>query len=197
MSINFPGQRAADHLIRGEGLVAWFYLDSNGVVTVAYGRAVETADEAVELNKGPLPFSIHHGCASNDTVRKEWQKIADMAEKYKGYKASFFQQHSSVRCEQRDAINLLMEDIRERVEKVLPWFGDFNGLPDGVKIAIADLAYNTGAHNFGAPGRWENFTKAINAGDWEKAAKESHRAPPISEARNQETEKLILEHLGD
>jgi len=189
--MNFPWDRAASVIMRHEAFIDHFYLDSVGVVTIAIGRAVETADEAVMLNKGPLPFSIFHQCASNDTVRNEWEIVADMAETHTGYKADFFKQHSGVRCDQKDAINLLHEDIRERLERVTPHFDNFGDLPDAAKIVIAGLAYNTGSHNWEK--RWPKFTKAVNNKDWKEAARQSHRKG-ISDERNEETHKLILEN---
>jgi GH24 family phage-related lysozyme (muramidase) len=75
-------------------------------------------------------------------------------------------------------------------------FTDFDTYPMTVQFALTDMAFNLGTN--GVVTKFPNFTKAIKARDWKKAAKESNR-PQVNQRRNSVVRKWLESpaKLGD
>jgi len=87
-----------------------------------------------------------------------------------------------------DAVNDLVESDIERFEAQLagarPKWGSY---PEPVQEALFDMAFNLG---LGGLKKFPKMLQAVDAGDWETAAQECHRAG-IQAARNEETAALF------
>lgn len=57
------------------------------------------------------------------------------------------------------------------------------------KLALFDMIFNLGMTNL--KNRWPNFNKHIKRRDWQKAATECKRKPPVSASRNQYVRDLL------
>jgi len=58
-----------------------------------------------------------------------------------------------------------------------------------VKLALFDMIFNLGMPNL--KNTWPKFNAAIQAKDWQAAANNSNRKPPVSPERNQYVKDLL------
>lgn len=70
-------------------------------------------------------------------------------------------------------------------------YPEFDVLPSSVRLALFDMIFNLGATKLRV--RYPRMNRAIGEADWNKAAAESNRLPPISPARNAYVRRLFEE----
>ena len=161
-----------------EGDIPYMYLDSNGFVTVAVGNLLSSAAEAQKLtfvNRATgKPATAAEIKTDFDEVNK--QKANMLASKYKPFtKLDMPEADRSALYEKR--ITGFETDLRDL-------FPDYDKYPIRVRGALMDMIFNLGKAGLA---KFTNFCAGIkenNAEGWLKAAKQSHRKPPVSEARN-------------
>lgn len=160
-----------------EGNVDHMYLDTEGNVTVGKGTLFSDADSAAAL---PFRHRATGDPASEDEIRAEFDLIAGMeASTERG--AEYFEEFTELYLLQ-DAIDRLVTDhMRNDFKELLRQYPDFGNLPLSAQVALWDLIYNLGAGGLAA---FRLLRQAIRNGDWEEAARQSHREGP-SEERNQ------------
>lgn len=168
-----------------EGNVDHMYLDTRGFVTVGKGKMLPAASDAVAL------AFLRQGTdvpATEDEIRAEYDLIAGMVEDV-GRNADYFGKFTNLYLPQADVDRLVTDHMRGDFEVLLRQYPGFGNLPLSAQIALWDMIYNLG------PSRLAQFRllrQAILDGDWEEAARQSHRQGP-SEERNQFVFDLFMD----
>lgn len=168
-----------------EGNVEHIYLDSEGNVTVGKGKRLRNPDSAAAL-----PF-LHAGTdspASDSEIRAEYDLIAGMQDE-KGQPASYFLQFTTLYLPQSDIDDLVTDHIRAEFEALLRQYPDFGNLPVSVQVALWDMQYNLGSSGLAG---FQLLRQAIRDGDWEEAARQSHRLR-IGDDRNDFVFNLFMD----
>jgi GH24 family phage-related lysozyme (muramidase) len=165
-----------------EGCVPWMYRDSVGKVTVGVGLMLPDAAAACGL-----PFQAAGGAAATAAqIEAEFARVEALA---LGKLPSFYRAAGSL--ELPEAV------IDEKLSAVLTSFETtlrakltgYDALPDGVKMALLDMAYN-----LGPAGLLDGYPKMIHAvetGAWAQAAAECARGG-INAARNAWTRQQMM-----
>jgi GH24 family phage-related lysozyme (muramidase) len=164
-----------------EGSIPWMYLDTNGNVTAGVGFPLPDVASAQRLH-----FTIDDRPATEDEVAAEFARVHAMA---MGRPAQFYHRDHSPELPQVDIDALLRHHLlgfEADLRAALPGYDDF---PDGVKMALLDMAYNLGPAALlkGYP----RLIRAVGNGDWAKAADSCFRHGPGA-TRNQWTRKMLL-----
>lgn len=168
-----------------EGNVDHMYLDTRGFVTVGKGKMLPTASDAVAL------AFLRQGTdvpASEDEIRAEYNLIAEMVEDV-GRDADYFGQFTNLYLPQADVDRLVTDHMRGDFEALLQQYPGFGNLPLSVQIALWDMIYNLGSSGLA---EFRLLRQAILDGNWEEAARQSHRQGP-SEERNRFVFDLFMD----
>ncbi|HEY4338686.1 MAG TPA: hypothetical protein VGM97_01955, partial [Steroidobacteraceae bacterium] len=152
-----------------EGHTAFLYPDGGGKPTVGEGHAVETPDDAVEI-------------FGDERARAEWSTIRCALT---GQSLHLYAPLTVCRLTDAKIDALKTADVAEAERKLDRYVTDWRSWPAGVMDAARDIVWNTG--HLGFP----MMLAAIRRGDWDEAAKESHR-PQVQKARNDWTGDAIL-----
>jgi GH24 family phage-related lysozyme (muramidase) len=164
-----------------EGCVPWMYRDTVGKVTVGVGLLLPDAKSAATL-----PFLLDGRPATPAEIAAEFTRIDAMAV---GRLPAFYRGPTSLELTQ-ETIDARLSTIREGFETNLrTQIPHYEGLPDGVKMALLDMIYN-----LGPAGLFKGFPHlmaAVEAGSWAQAAACCMRRGPSPE-RNAWTRDQFL-----
>jgi GH24 family phage-related lysozyme (muramidase) len=164
-----------------EGCVPWMYRDTVGRVTVGVGLMLPNAAAACAL-----PFQTAEGAATAEQIAAEFARVEALA---MGKLPSFYRATGS--------LELPELVIDEKLSAVLTGFEatlragltGYDALPDGVKMALLDMAYNLGPE--GLLKGYPKMIRAVETGAWAEAAAECARGG-INAARNAWTRQQML-----
>ena len=165
-----------------EGCVPWMYRDTAGKVTVGVGLMLPDAAAACAL-----PFQTAEGAAATaEQIAAEFARVEALA---MGRLPSFYRAAGS--------LVLPEAEIDEKLSAVLAGFEatlrekltGYDALPDGVKMALLDMAYNLGPE--GLLEGYPRMIHAVETGAWAEAATESARGG-INAARNAWTRQQMM-----
>ena len=168
-----------DRLYRMEGKIPHMYRCTGGEVTVGVGHAIQTPQEA-----GALKFNKSAALAAQD-----WDRV-NAAEK--GHPAKSYEALCACRMDDAEIAKLCDADItvfEAQLKKSLPKWDSY---PDLAQQALFDMGYNLGVAGLM---KFHNMLAAVDRGDGEEAAKQSHRKG-IQESRNQEIYDLFFDAWG-
>ena len=157
------------------------YRDTVGKVTVGVGLMLPDAKAACAL-----PFCMDENAATPAQIAAEFDRVAALP---MGRPALFYRGKQIPELAQTEIDGLLrgtLTGFEEELRANLPAYDTF---PDGVKLALLDMAYNLGPagllHGF------PRLMRAIQAENWAEAAAACFRRGP-SAARNTWTRKMFL-----
>lgn len=168
-----------------EGNVDYMYLVTKGNVTDGKGKLLPDAESAVAL---PFRDRTTGNLASKDEIRAEYDLIAGMeASQSRG--ASYYEPFTNLYLPQSDIDRMVTDHMRGDFEALLRQYPDFGNLPVSAQIALWDMIYNLGP---GGLAQFRLLRRATENGDWEEAARQSHRDGP-SEERNQFVFDLFMD----
>jgi len=164
-----------------EGCVRWMYRDSVGKVTVGVGLMLPNAAAA-----GALPFQTGSIAATAQQIEAEFARVNALE---KGRLPSYYRATQS--------LELPEATIDQRLSAVLTGFeaalrarlAGYDKLPEGVKMALLDMAYNLGPE--GLLKGYPKMLHALETGAWAEAAAECARGG-INAARNAWTRQQML-----
>lgn len=170
-----------DRTRKFEGTIPYMYLDTVGAVTVGTGHMIPDANAASRLN---MKLADNGAAATEAQKKSEWGAIkARPAAKV----ASYYRQFTSLRMTPDDATALLREDMGRSETDLATIFTNWSSLPPAAREALVDMCFNLGKTRFL---KFRNLILACKAGDWQRAADESHRNG-IPAARNDEVRALF------
>ena len=168
-----------------EGAIPWMYLDTRGNVTVGVGLMVPDAAAAAKLL-----FMVGYRAATAEEIAAEFARVEAMP---MGRPALFYRQDHGLMLEKSE-IDCLLRTVLEGFEGELrAKITGYDGFPDGVKMALLDMAYNLGP--VGLLHGYPTLIAAVEAGNWPKAAANCFRHGPGA-PRNQWTQKMFLESVA-
>ncbi len=165
-----------------EGCVPWMYRDTAGNVTVGVGLMLPDAAAACAL-----PFAgAGGGAATAAEIAAEFARVDGLAV---GKLPEFYKATASPELPQA-VIDERLSAVVEGFEATLrAGLAGYDALPDGVKMALLDMAYNLGPE--GLLKGYPRMLQAVEAGNWAQAAAECERHR-ISAARNAWTSRQFL-----
>jgi GH24 family phage-related lysozyme (muramidase) len=165
-----------------EGCVPWMYRDTAGNVTVGVGLMLPDAAGACAL-----PFvAAAGGAATAEEVAAEYVRVDGLAV---GKLPAFYKAAGSPELPQ-PVIDERLGAVLEGFEATLrAGLAGYDALPDGVKMALLDMAYNLGPE--GLLKGYPRMVQAVETGNWAQAAVECERNG-ISAVRNAWTSKQFL-----
>lgn len=165
-----------------EGVIPHLYLDSLGNVTCAVGELVLSEQAARRLPWSP----------SGDGALVDYHLVKAAPV---GHVASWYRPLTKCRLAEPDMRSLFLVRVAQFRKDLQRTGWRIERIPAPGQVALVDMAYNLGV---GAPGKgglngdFPSFRRAIEAGNWARAAAECHRRPPVSEARNKATAAQLL-----
>jgi GH24 family phage-related lysozyme (muramidase) len=163
-----------------EGSIPWMYLDTHGNVTVGVGLLLE--DDAAAQK---LPFVHGSRAATPSEIAAEFQRVHAMP---MGRPAMFYRREGELELEKADIDSLLRDVLTGFEGQLRNRLPGYDAFPDGVKIALLDMAYNLGPA--GLIKGYPALIAAVECGNWAKAAANCFRHGPGA-ARNQWTERMF------
>jgi GH24 family phage-related lysozyme (muramidase) len=167
-----------------EGAIPWMYLDTRGNVTVGVGLIVPDAAAAERL-----PFMLGSRAATVAEIAAEFARVEAMP---MGRPALFYRQDDGMVLEKTE-IDFLLRSVLEGFEGELrEKITGYEGFPDGVKLALLDMAYNLGP--VGLLHDYPMLIAAVEAGNWSRASAHCFRHGPGA-SRNQWTQNMFLERV--
>ena len=173
-----------------EGSVDHMYLDTEDNVTVGIGTLLATSDAAAAL---AFRHRDTDELATEAEIRAEFDLIDGMlGSQERG--AEYYRNFTSLYLPQDEIDRLVVEHMRGDFDDLLrmfPYFGDY---PLPAQIALWDMIYNLGPG--GLRREFPLMRQAIQDGDWEEAARQSHRSD-IGEPRNDYVRDLFMEAAED
>ncbi len=170
-----------------EGRCPYPYLDGDGNVTVGVGCLLDSFDA----------FTAIGWLGSGDQVVADWRALTASTVR-QGMPAAQYSLLTKIRLPNHEIDKLLDARIGEMEAGLIKAVSGVGALPQNVRQALCDLAFNMG------PGRLKmqffgpncRFGPAVYAGDWQTAAKESARRG-IQPARNEYVVDLFMTTLPE
>ncbi len=147
-----------------EGFKDKLYRDTKGNVTVGVGQMLPNTKAAKDL-----PFYVSDIDGERLATSKEIEDTFNQIKNgtLKSEKPEIFLK--------KDFINEKLDsELRKNVTELENNFPNFSSLPPEAKQAVLDMQYNMGSGKFNED-KWPSFYEAIQDGDWDTAALESHR----------------------
>ena len=164
-----------------EGCVPWMYRDTVGKVTVGVGLMLPDANAAAAL-----PFLSGTRPATPEEIAAEYVRVDALT---MARASSFYKIPTSLELTQQ-TIDAKLTTVLQGFEADLrTQFPHYDGLPDGVKMALLDMIYT-----LGPAGLFKGFPHlmaAVETGNWTQAAAYCMRRGP-SAARNAWTKEQFL-----
>lgn len=167
-----------------EGAIPWMYLDTRGYVTVGVGLMLPDVAAAQKL-----PFMAGSRAASEEEIGAEYARVEAMA---MGRPALYYRKDNGLVLEKAEIDSLLRTVLAGFEGELRGKLTGYDGFPDGVKLALLDMAYNLGP--VGLLHGYPALIAAVEAGNWAKAASNCFRHGPGA-ARNQWTQKMFLQNV--
>jgi GH24 family phage-related lysozyme (muramidase) len=202
-----PDSEVIDSIARHEGLSEHFYRDHLGNVTVGYGRMVPNREKArdiyfydLDAESRQYATDMRRQDAFDAILKRPYGMNIGSAQ----FRPSKQNKLFNLKLEEKEAKQLLMEDLSEAVKNTRKKFSEFDDYPNSAQKALLDMEFNMGSNKFQRdvfdherknyrPG-WAKLFDAIEARDWRRAAKESNRKD-VNKLRNQETYQLFMESI--
>jgi GH24 family phage-related lysozyme (muramidase) len=164
-----------------EGSIPWMYLDTVGKVTVGVGLMLPDAAAAQRL-----PFVVGERPAGADEIAAEYERVHAMP---MGRPATFYRREGELELPKTEIDSLLRSVLLGFEQQLRTRLAGYDGYPDGVKLALLDMAYNLGPE--GLLHGYPRLIAAVEAGNWSQAAAHCFRHGPGA-ARNQWTQQMFL-----
>jgi GH24 family phage-related lysozyme (muramidase) len=153
-----------------EGFKNTMYKDSEGNITVGIGHLLSTPDMAASL-----PFSrTHTWHAHGDDMEKEVSASKEeITEAFNNFKKDSRQVPMNLHLSNNAVIGLCISDVQVTEKGLRSLYSGYDGFSNSRKTALVDMGFNLGIPKLSKD--FPNFNAAVNRGDWETAAQESHR----------------------
>jgi GH24 family phage-related lysozyme (muramidase) len=168
-----------------EGSIPWMYRDTAGKVTVGVGLMLPDAAAAARLG-----FEIDGRAATEAEITAEFERVDALP---MGRPALFYRRADAPELPQFVIGTLLLSAVSELDDGLKRALAGYAALPDTVKLALLDMAYNLGLN-----GLLKGFPKmiaAVEAGNWAQAAANCERIG-TGAARNQWTRQMLLTNMA-
>lgn len=173
----------AKEVEKSEGRIPHMYLDTKGKVTVGIGNMIPHIAAAQKL-----PF-VDRGTKKRATAAEIKADFETVRKQPKGKLAKKYEAMTKLILTEIEIDKLFNKRIAEFKTQIKHKFPDFEKYPLSVQFALMDMAFNLGTA--GLVQKFPNFTKAVKANDWKKAAAQSNR-PHLNSIRNKTVKDWLL-----
>jgi len=167
-----------------EGSIPWMYRDTVGKVTVGVGLMLPDAAAATHL-----PFALDGQPATEEEIAAEFARVDALP---MGRPALFYRASGKPELPQAEIDSLLRSVLNGFEGELRGALAGYDSFPDGVKMALLDMAYNLGP--VGLLRGYPKMLRAVEAGNWAQAAANCERVGPGA-ARNNWTRQMFLENV--
>jgi GH24 family phage-related lysozyme (muramidase) len=146
-----------------EGRTPTMYQDVKGLITTGIGNLIDPMSMALGL-----PWLKPDGTpATQEEIEAEWHRVKSMSA---GQYWTKYRTSNELHLSDEAIDALVLKQLDANAIVLQRYFPDFAVLPAGAQRAILSIAWAVGA---GFPPKWPNFTAAIRAHDYVKAADNS------------------------
>lgn len=173
------------NLKRYEGWTNYMYLDSRGYVTIGVGHLIPNASDAVQI---PFVVPSSGQRASSQQIGQAYNNLSSLPSG--NYTARYYERFTQLRVKNVWVARMLDRQLKLFYGELCRLYPGFQLFPESAKIALFDMIFNLGATKLRM--LFPKFNQAIQQRDWQVAASESHRLPPVSVARNQYVHDLLI-----
>jgi GH24 family phage-related lysozyme (muramidase) len=164
-----------------EGCVPWMYLDTVGKVTVGVGLMLPNVAAACAL-----AFTTSQGAATPAQIAADFNRVFALA---RGKVSAYYRSPSSPELPQSIIDAKLLSVLTGFESTLRTHLPNYDALPDPVKLALLDMAYNLGPA--GLLAGYPHLIRDVEAGAWAQAAATCQRRGP-SPDRNAWTQQQFL-----
>ena len=164
-----------------EGSIPWMYRDTVGKVTVGVGTMLPDAAAAQRL-----AFQLAGRPAGTQEIQSDFERVDALP---MGRAALFYRQAGRPELPKPDIDELLRTVLTTMESTLRAHLTGYDAFPDGVKMALLDMAYNLGVE--GLLTGYPRLIHCVQAADWPGAAAASFRHGPGA-ARNAWTRQMFL-----
>lgn len=172
-----------------ESVVPHLYKDSLGFITCGVGFLV--TDEQ-SLGRFPWQPNTQAAIADYRLVKAEPFERKGTDGKMRPQPARHYMQLCKARLSELGMRAVFAVKVAE-MQRAITQDWKLAQCPEAARIALIDMAFNLGPRGLN---EFAKLHRAVINGDWATAAKECHRAPPVSEARNEATAFLFRSLLA-
>jgi GH24 family phage-related lysozyme (muramidase) len=172
-----------------EGCVPWMYLDTVGKVTVGVGLMLPNPAAACALAFVSPEPATPQGPATPAEIAADFTRVSVLP---RGKLADFYKSPTSPELPQPVIDAKLLATLTGFESTLRTHLPSYDTLPDPVKLALLDMAYNLGPT--GLLTGFPHFIQSVLAGDWAAAATQCLRHGP-SPARNAWTRQQFISIL--
>jgi len=148
-----------------EACIPWMYRDTAGNVTVGVGLMLPDAAAACAL-----PFASPQGPSTSQQIAAEYARVQALAP---AKLPAFYKTPASPELPQQTIDTKLAATLEAFEATLCARLAGYDALPDGVKIALLDMAFNLGPT--GLLNGYPLMLHAIEAANWVQAAAECER----------------------
>ena len=177
-------QQVIARLEKFEGCEPFMYRCTGGEVTIGVGHAIQSGADAARL-----PWEIAGRAASAVEAQTDFGKVAAAP---KGAVAATYSALTQCRLSDEHIRSLVEADVQRFESSLAASFPKWSSYPEPVQEALFDMAFNLG---IGGLTKFVKLLGAVDAADWETAARESQRQG-IGQARNNATADLFRQAIG-
>jgi GH24 family phage-related lysozyme (muramidase) len=180
-----------------EGAIPSMYLDTGGNVTVGVGNLLASANDAQQFGfvRRAGPGAKPPVTARPATAAEIQTDFDNVSQQTAGRIAGYYRRFTKLDLPDAIITELLSGRVTEFKAKLVAAFPDFDSYPGEACAALFDMGFNLGVA--GLTSKFPTLCKAVKDKDWATAAKESHRAPPIDDDRNDWTKAQFEKAAAD
>jgi hypothetical protein len=124
--------------------------------------------------------------ASKEEIRVEYEMIRALP---KNRTDCFYRQYATLYLADFDIDRLTSEHIENFHKELQRQYAGFDSFPSAARLALFDMTFNLGLTRLRT--LWPKLNAAVSKRDWNLAAEELRRSPPVSEARNRYVKELF------
>src|SRR2546425_850583 len=143
---------SVNKLTHFEGSIRFMYLDTVGLVTVGVGEMLPNPAAACQVL-----FNGLNGPASEDEIIADFRRVKAMQP---GLGASTYYVDNSLTVLPYDIKNMLLKHVIYFDGALAQFYRGYMKFPDGIKVALIDLAFNLGMSKLEK--EYPTFNAAVN-----------------------------------
>lgn len=170
-----------NNLKNHEGFRNKMYADTKGNVTVGIGRLLGKIEDALNM---PFKYIYHKTGAQGSSSDNEMSATPDQIRKEYNNVHENPKYTSSIHLSNDEVIKACIDDVKKIESGLRGLYKNYDNFTNNAKTGLIDIGFNIGISNL--KNKFPHFNEAVNRGDWNTAAKESHREG-ISQERNNDT----------
>lgn len=168
-----------------EGFKNTMYKDTAGNITVGIGHLLATAEMAAAL-----PFTRTHTTHGHgdDMEHEVAVSKGDIISAFNSFKKDSTATPLNMHLSNDAVIGQCIKDVQATETGLRGLYAGYDHFPNEGKTALVDMGFNLGVPRLTK--EFPKFNAAVNRGDWNGAANESHRTG-IGESRNNDTKSQL------